>query len=112
MMSREMGIAAALAFAWVNMDGHIRKRGHGVEKIVPDILGNTMTLAGRHLTVNRNVQLGALAMAYPANRNVIDFHYTTRFRGDLLHGLSNFWFHSIHYTVVHIAGRFPNDDQN
>jgi hypothetical protein len=79
-----MGIAAALAFARVNMDGHIRKRGHGVEKIVPNLFGNTMTLAGGHLTVNCNVQLGALAMAYPANRNVIDFHYIIRFRSDIL----------------------------
>ena len=54
-MTREVGCAATLAFAGVNVNGHICERGHGVEEIVPDLFGDTMALAGRHLTVNGDV---------------------------------------------------------
>jgi hypothetical protein len=111
-VSGEMGRIAALAFARVNMDGHIGKRRHGVEKIVSDLFGNAVTFAGRHLTVNRDVQLGPLTMANPANGNLIDCHNTIRFRSDVLNSPGNLWVYRIHHAIVHIPTRFPNDNQN
>ncbi len=64
MMVTEMGVAAMLAFARVNVNRHVRERGHGVKEIVPNLLGNGMALAGGHLAVNGNVELGALAMTH------------------------------------------------
>jgi hypothetical protein len=112
MVPSEMSSVAALAFARVNVDGHIRKRRHRVEKIVPNLFGNAMTFAGGHLTIHGDVQLGALTMSHPANGNLIDFHHTIRFGGDLLNSPGNLWVHCIHHSIVHIAARFPNDDEN
>jgi hypothetical protein len=81
-MSRDVRITAALTFAGVNMDGYIGKGGHSVEKFMPDRFSYTMTLAGGHLTVNRNVQFGTLAVPHPTDCDVIDFHDTLGFRSN------------------------------
>ena len=70
-----MRIPAARAFARVDMDGYIGKRGHGMEKIMPDRFCDAMAFAGGHLTIDRNMQLGALAMSHPADRRAVDIYH-------------------------------------
>src|SRR6185503_6306549 len=75
MMIRDMMcVATIFTFTWVHVNRHIGQRGHLVEKVMPNLFSNAMTIASRHLTIHRDMQLGALTMTHPADGNIVDLH--------------------------------------
>ena len=71
-----------------------------------------MTLTGRHLAINRDMEFSALTMPNPADGYIMDIHHTRCGFGDILDEMRDLRIHRVHDTIRHIARRIPANEQD